>query len=374
MHNSLNIYLRSRDRIRILVAAGGSGGHIFPALQVVSAISEKLKIPAGRLKIEFICSQKAIDQQIYNSAGYIFHQFAFRGIKGTGFSGITDFIKKMPKLVSDINQLFNSFKPDMVAGFGGFASVLPVLLANLRGLPSWIHESDQTAGIANKFLSLFADGVSTSFDEVKLPLGRKAIYTGHPIRSDINAFTLSDKNFTAKNILILGGSQASRALDMQVPEIISVLDKKVHVYHQARAENVQKVTELYSRAEVQSNVAPFFSDMLHVYNWADIIISRAGSGAVAELAALNKPVIFVPIPNVSGHQLQNARWLAKMDKALIVEEGDNFKIRLEDALMRLLDINVYFQTVNSSCKQLKPDSAETVAKQILDLIIQAGCR
>ncbi len=362
--------LNSGKNIRILVAAGASGGHIFPALQVMQALSESLGIPAGRLKIEFVCSTKLIDQQIYQKSGYVFHQYGFKGVKGQGLKGYLNFLRALPGLVSEINSLLNSFKPDLVAGFGGFPSVIPVLAACIKGIPSWIHESDQKAGLANKFLSLFARDISSSFDNVRFPTGRKSLYSGHPIRSDLIPFTLGADNFNPENILIIGGSQASKSLDLTVPKVICALSKqkRLNVYHQARAENVSEVQKIYDVSGVEARVEPFFNDMLSAYNWADVIISRAGSGAVAELAVLNKPVIFVPIPNVSGHQLQNARWLASFDKALIIEEGDNFRSCLEDALARLLEPEVYKRMVSKDFAQRRTGSAAFLARQIYSAI------
>jgi UDP-N-acetylglucosamine--N-acetylmuramyl-(pentapeptide) pyrophosphoryl-undecaprenol N-acetylglucosamine transferase len=361
-------YLLKKDKIRILVAAGGSGGHILPALQVVSAIESSCLISSGRLKIEFICSSKNIDKKILQDSGYIFHPLQSFGIKGLGLKGIFNLLFSIPKSVLTILKILRSYKPDFILGFGGYPSVMPVLVARASGIPAWIHESDKTAGLANKFLSLFVNQISCSFENVHFPFGKNPIHSGHPIRSGIRPFRLELQTYLPKNILVIGGSQASRALDLAIPKALGQLansEKLLSVRHQARAESIEAVKAEYSKYNIDAEVSSYFEDMLEAYTFADIIISRAGSGAVSELAVLNKPVVFVPLPNVSGHQLQNAEWLSKSGKALIVNEGDNFEICMEDAIGKLLEHDFYREIVEKPMVVKRTDSATFLAQKIL---------
>lgn len=355
------------DRLRVLIAAGGTGGHVLPALEVAHKIETHASIPAGRLRIEFVGVGRAIEKQLLEATGYTAHSIQSSGLKGKGFSGSVQFLRQFPTAFGAVRALLSSYKPDVVAGFGGYPSVLPIITASFMGIPTWIHEADAIPGWATKFLSLWASEVSTSFDALRLPFGRQARYTGHPVRSSIVRAKVVAPNFQPSRLLVLGGSQGSEVLDSVVPNLAARIKVLTKVHHQARSSNCAKVVEAYAGNVFEVQVSPYIEDITQAYQSADLIVSRAGAGALSELARLNKPVIFIPLSHVSGHQLHNAKTLERLGKALIVEEGDNFELRLEDAIGHLMEPSNYRAMMEKPPAVSNDDPAQVIADGIVAL-------
>lgn len=339
-----------------------------PAIEVAKKLEQLPRIPKGRLRIEFVGVGRAIEKTILEKEGFVSHVVPGLGLRGKGFNGVKDFIKIAPNAYQKTRAIIDSFKPDIVAGFGGYPSVLPVAVAKLSGIPTWIHEADSSIGWATKFLALFATKISSGFDKLELPFCRRALFSGHPTRAGIEPLSSVSEGYHPRNILVLGGSQASKSLDLAVPQALAALGfVGLKVRHQARAENCPLVLESYKKAGILAEVVSFISDMPAALADADLVISRSGAGAVTELSILNKPVIFVPLPKVSGPQLHNAKTMETFGKALIVEEGDNFELRLEDAARHLLNPKTYTDMVSKSFINRKLNAAQTIADGIFEL-------
>lgn len=360
-------------RITILIAASGSGGHIFPALYVAESLKELLP---NKINIEFVGSGRPLDHKLIPSAGYKLHIVSTTGVTGKGIAGLFKFVLKLPYLIYQTVKIIRSSKPDLVAGFGGYGSFMPITIARVFGISTWIHEAEVNPGLANKILSIYAHRISMAFKSCTLA-SKKSIYTGQPLKSEISgAKPKVALTSPPKNILILGGSQGSSALDNVMLELTSYLKgKEIVIHHQARPENVEKVKAAYDRVNIQSTVSNFITDMIGAYNFADIIIARSGAGTVAEISKLNIPTIFVPLPtSQGGHQLINAKELADIQKAVIVEEGKqgedrlDFANRLNNALTILLELNNYNQYVTRPNREVPLNSAKTIATEMLKLI------
>lgn len=357
-----------KDRLRILIAAGGTGGHLFPALEVARKIESLGSIPKGRLRIEFVGVGRPIEEKVLAPEGFVHHIIPGIGLKGKGIKGFLNFLKGLPACYHATKDLIDSYRPDIVVGFGGYPTVLPILVARMSGIPTWIHEADSSAGWATKFLSLFASKISSGFEKINLPLNRKTFFSGHPVRAGILPAQLPDITFLPKTILVLGGSQGARSLDCAMPVVMKALeDYELKVKHQARANQASDVLANYQESGIKVEVLSFISDMASALSEADIIISRAGAGAVMELSILNKPVIFVPLPHVSGHQLHNARSLERYGKAIVIEEGDNFELRVEDALRRLLDVRAYREMMAKPFVNRKTSAALSIAEALVEI-------
>jgi UDP-N-acetylglucosamine--N-acetylmuramyl-(pentapeptide) pyrophosphoryl-undecaprenol N-acetylglucosamine transferase len=328
-------------QLRVLIAAGGTGGHIFPALQIARAFKEW---GAGggdeAVRVEFIGSGRPLEQQVIESAGFIRHEIPIVGLKSRGFSGLFEFLVLLPGAFFKIWRLISEFKPDLILGVGGYVSVLPVSAAYLRAIPTWIHEAELKPGLANFWLSLIADKVSVAFDRAELPFWSKRIYTGHPLRDGLKEVRDGGRELGSPPcVLIVGGSQGAKALDQALIELRGYLrENGILICHQCRADDQADLEKAYREGEVKARVMPFIEEMPAAYDWCDIVISRAGAGAVMELGVVNKPAILVPYPFAQGgHQSANAKTLSDYGKALLVEEGPEFAKRLKDALEQLLD-------------------------------------
>lgn len=249
-------------------------------------------------------------------------------------------------------------------------SVAPVLMAALRGIPSWIHEAELKPGMANALLCRVATRISTAFESARFPRSNKVIYTGHPIRDELRDIAEKhQRSIPPKNLLVMGGSQGARALDEVLPELSEIaLRHGLKVRHQCRPENVASVASAYARHGLAAEVQPFLDNMAEAYTWADMVIARSGAGTVMEIEAVNVPAIFVPYPFAQGgHQLANAKTLEAKGKAIIVEEGPNLAARLGAALQRILEKNEYAQMLQRSFSRRSIDAAEQIARGVLGL-------
>jgi len=281
-------------------------------------------------------------------------------------AGLFKLLWRVPAAFVRTWRIFSLYEPDVVIGVGGYVSVLPVLVAWLRGVPSWIHEAEAHAGKANRILARFATRISVAFEDADIPCREKAVHTGHPLREELSELERTGGETTEgpKRILVIGGSQGARALDEGMIAIARFLhDNNVEIWHQCRETSVRKVEEGYAAAGITARVMSFIDNMLLAYTWADIIISRSGAGAVMELGVVGKPCILVPFPYAQGgHQKVNAMLLVNQGKAILCEEGDEFQSRLAEALHRLLDAGTYHEMARISADRRSLTAAEEIAK------------
>ena len=359
----------TKPAIRILIAASGSGGHLLPALCIAKAIIRQ----QPDCIIEFLGSGRPLEEKLIGKAGFRLSTINVIGFKDKKGFGKIKSLAMLPRAFLQTWQYFSDFKPQLVIGVGGYVSLLPVLVAKLRGIPSWIHEAELRAGLANSIQGWYATRISTAFPNVRFPLRSKVVYTGHPIREEVIALTAEDrKASTPKHILILGGSQGADSLD-KASEFLAPFFQKhnLEVRHQCRTVNLESVQTNYQKLNVEARVENFVDNMPEAYQWADIIISRSGASTVMEISVVNKPTIFVPYPFAQGqHQLHNAMLLVTAGKALLVEEGSEFAERLTTEVKKLLDFQYYNKLQQAEFQARSVSAAEQIAKGCLELIQQ----
>jgi UDP-N-acetylglucosamine--N-acetylmuramyl-(pentapeptide) pyrophosphoryl-undecaprenol N-acetylglucosamine transferase len=293
-------------------------------------------------------------------------------VKNLGIFGLAKFALGAPGACSQLRRLYRTFKPDVVVGVGGYASVLPVIVAKFSGIPSWTHEAERHPGLANKVLAYFADRMSLAFSDTEVGGRVQTEVTGHPVRpalKEIDRHTI--KPDAPKRLLVIGGSLGARGLDQAVPEITSILKERgVEVVHQCREESIEKVLEAYKTGGIKAHVVTFIDEMEGALEWADIVISRAGASSVAELGCVNRPTIFVPYPHQQGtHQTDNARTLVDRGKALLVEETKpQFGKRLHEALMVVTDRERFRLMKEAPFESKGLDAAQAIARGVLSLV------
>ena len=350
---------------RILVAASGSGGHLVPALHIMRAI----KSVEPTAVVEFIGAGRPLEDKIIVGAGFTRHLIAAAGVKGKSPLALLKLAFVLPKGVLQSFRLFRRFRPDAVVGVGGYVSVLPIVLARLMRIATWAHEAELHPGLANRFLGYFADTISTAFSETRIRGRAKIVFTGHPVRPELREV---ERNPAGRGIptrlLVLGGSQGARSLDNAVTGLGDLLcERGVEVVHQCRPDNSEVVINAYRATKVKASVVPVIDDMAGASQWSDIIISRSGAGSVAEISCVNRPTIFVPYPFQQGtHQSDNAKTLARINKAVVVEETQpEFPRRLREAILELLKPEV-FSAMKEAASELRGlDAAEVIARGIL---------
>ncbi len=354
--------------VRVLIAASGTGGHLIPALHIARAIQER----NPRAVIEFIGSGRPLEAKLIDTQGFKRHVVAAAGIKHRRLLGVAQFVARLPRAISQLRSLYRSFAPDVVVGVGGYVSVLPVIVARMSGIPTWIHEAELHPGLANRTLAYFADWISLAFGETELRGRAQREHTGHPVRSELSRVDRDTiREDAPRRILVLGGSQGARGIDEALAASTDVLAARtVEVVHQCREENMEPVLGAYKSAKIAAHVVSFIDDMPGAYEWSDVVISRAGASSVAEIACVNRPAIFIPYPFQQGtHQTDNAMTLVSKGKALLVDERDPaFRARLREALERILSPEG-FRTLKSAPYEAHGlTAARAIAKGILSIV------
>ncbi len=359
---------RAVGPLRVLVAASGTGGHLIPALHIVNG----LKNLSPECVVEFIGAGRPLEEKLIVDKGFARHTINSAGVKHRHIVGVVQFLCRLPRGALQIVQLYRNFKPDVVIGVGGYVSVLPVILARLFGIPSWIHEAELHPGLANKVLCYFADRVSTAFSETRTSGRAKRVHTGHPVRDELKRVdSKTIRSGAPKRLLVLGGSQGARGLDESVSHLGPILaQRSIEVVHQCRPGAMDLVVNAYRAAGVSAHVVNFIDDMAGAYEWADVVISRAGASSVAELAFVNRPTIFVPYPFQQGtHQTDNAMVLVRQGKALVLEETDpNFIARFKEILEELLTPSVYRKMKEAPSETPSGEAATAIAEGVLSLV------
>lgn len=345
--------------LRVLIAASGSGGHLFPALHIARAIVAE----SSGAVIEFVGSGRPLEAKLIDPHGFKRHVVPITGIKQRGIKGVLDFALAVPRAVWRLGRVLRELRPDVVVGVGGYVSVLPVLLGRLRGIPTWIHEAELKPGLANGFLSLFADKISVAFADAAIKRRSAVVYTGHPVRAGLAEVRRMTPREKLSRLLVLGGSQGATAIDRVVGEIAPVLAARgIEVWHQCRPENVLAVQRAYTEAGVVARVDSFIDDVSAAFAWSDVVVSRSGASALMETSVVNIPAIFVPYPFAQGnHQRANAEVLVRAGKALLVEEGDSFADRLGRALGDIFTPERYAAILGAPYEARSVDAAKRIA-------------
>lgn len=345
-----------------LIMAGGTGGHIFPAL----AVAEEMR--ARHFRIEWLGSAGGMEETIIANAQIPISVISIKGVRGkSGLKRILAPFMLLNALLQAIKVLMK-VRPDVVLGFGGFASAPGGFAAWILRRPLVIHEQNAVAGLTNRMLAPLAKRVLHAFP-VAFEKSTKTEVTGNPVRSLIaetpeplvRGIGQSDK----LRLLVLGGSLGAAVVNELVPEALSQLssEERPETIHQSGERHFQPTLATYQRLGVEAQVMPFIEDMHAVYAWADFVICRAGAMTVAELALVGVGALLIPYPHaVDDHQTKNAEYLAKADAAIIVQQKDLSKEVIAGILGNLShDRNRLLTMAQNSRQCAYPEATRRVA-------------
>ena len=316
----------------LMIMAGGTGGHIFPALSVAEHAR------AAGWNIVWLGSRAGMEARIVPAKGYAMAWIRFSGLRGKG--PIPMALLPLNLLIAFVQSARAIFahRPDVVLGMGGYVAFPGGMMASLFNRPLVIHEQNSVAGLANRVLGHVADKVLVGFPGA-FGTASKAQWSGNPVRADIAAIAPPDERFAGRDgrlrVLVLGGSQGAKALNDVVPLALARLTEvtRPEVIHQAGAAHLEAVRANYAGAGVEAKVIPFIEDMAASYAAADLMICRAGASTIAELAAAGVAAVLVPFPYaVDDHQTHNARFLSERGAALLIAQSELTPERLANLL------------------------------------------
>jgi UDP-N-acetylglucosamine--N-acetylmuramyl-(pentapeptide) pyrophosphoryl-undecaprenol N-acetylglucosamine transferase len=357
----------------ILVAAGGTGGHLFPA----EALSHALIARGAR--VQLATDQRALQYGKEFPAEAV-HEIASATPMGGSILGKARAALALANGVRQAYALLGVIKPRAVVSFGGYPTVPPALAAALRSVPLILHEQNAVMGRANKFLSQRAKVIASGFPAIEgLPesLRGKVVQVGNPLRPQvISAAAAPYPGFGdgRLRLLVTGGSQGARILSDVVPEAVALLDKdqraRLVIAQQARGEDLYRVQNAYSNLHVEADVAPFFADLPQRMAQAHLVIGRSGASTVSELAAIGRPSILVPFPHaLDADQAANAAHLAETGAAVVIRQtGFTREWLAEQLVLALNDPKDLTRRAQAAKSAGVPDAAERLA----DLVIRTA--
>ena len=344
----------------LLVMAGGTGGHVFPGLAVADLLKSR------GWNVVWMGNPDGMEAKLVPSRGYEMAWVRFGALRGKGL------MRKLSlpfNLLSGCWQAFREIrrvKPDVVLGMGGYITVPGGLMAALTGRPLVVHEQNSIAGLANRMLAKIARRVVCGFPGAL----SKSVWAGNPVRREIADLTPPAERMAARletdeplRLLVLGGSLGAAALNEMVPKGVALLpeNERPVIVHQAGAKHLAQLEKNYEDAGVRANCVAFVDDMAGAYEWADLVICRAGALTVAELAAAGIASILVPFPfAVDDHQTSNARFLASAGGAVLLPQNEMTPEAV--SLLRNYSRGQLLQMAEKARALAKPDAADEVAR------------
>jgi UDP-N-acetylglucosamine--N-acetylmuramyl-(pentapeptide) pyrophosphoryl-undecaprenol N-acetylglucosamine transferase len=320
----------------VLIMAGGTGGHVFPALAAARVLRER------GYETVWLGTRRGMEAKLVPQAQIDIEWITVGGLRGKGLSTWLAAPFKLTLAIWQSLQVMRRRRPHVVLGAGGFVSGPGGVAAWLMRRPLVIHEQNAVAGLTNRLLARFARGVLEAFP-ASFPANVHARRVGNPVRREITALAAPALRFAQHEgplrVLVFGGSQGAARLNAVVPAALALLDVSIRpvVLHQAGERHLQQANDLYTRHGVQADVRAFIDDMAQAYAWADLVVCRSGALTVSELAAAGLPAVFVPFAAaVDDHQTLNAKFLVDAQAASCIAEADLTPRRLADELQRLL--------------------------------------
>jgi UDP-N-acetylglucosamine--N-acetylmuramyl-(pentapeptide) pyrophosphoryl-undecaprenol N-acetylglucosamine transferase len=359
---------------RLLVMAGGTGGHVFPGLAVASELA------AQDWEIHWLGTSGRMEARIVPQAGYAISFIDVVGVRKNGIATLLLAPFKIIIATFQAHKVIKQFKPHVVIGMGGFASGPGGVAAWLNRLPLILHEQNAVPGLTNKLLSRIAKKVLTGFDETfpaqKLNQNNKYSWVGNPLRREFAELPVKNNIDLPLNLFVLGGSLGARVLNEIVPLALVGL-KQINIRHQTGAGHLASVQETYTQQGIDSDsyqITEFIDDMPAAYAWADLVICRAGALTVAEVSAAGVPAIFVPLPYaVDDHQTKNAQTLVDVQAAHLIPQIELTTHKLQMLLQKyVLSPDLLIEMGKRSKTVARLDAAKKVARCCIELSERAA--
>ena len=350
---------------RILVAAGGTGGHIFPALAVADVLRQK------GCQVDFAGTAQGLESRLVPGRGYPLHLLEMQGLRGKGWLRWLRAPVLLGRAIGQARRIIRECRSEAILGMGGYVSAPVGIAAWTLRCPLFLHEQNSVPGMSNRLLARFARGVFTGFPDSGLPGAR---WVGNPVRAEIAALPDPALRFAGRDgpvrILVMGGSQGARVLNELSISAFSSLPVSLQpeIWHQAGREHFPAVQAAYAEAGLSARVDPFIEDMAAALGWADLAICRAGAATVAELAATGLGAILIPFPHATDdHQAINARFLESAGAGRMLRQEALDGARLREALVPLLkDSALRLQWAEAARSLARTDAAAQVAAACME--------
>jgi len=361
--------MTAAKRPTALIMAGGTGGHIFPGIAVAKELQDK------GWDIHWLGTADRMEAQIVPEHGIDISFINIAGLRNKNWKAWLALPFKLMQSVTQSMTVIKKVQPDVVLGLGGYASAPGGFAAWLMSKPLVLHEQNAVAGMSNRFLSRLASRVLSAFPNA-FKNGVDSDVVGNPLRSDILAVEseVSEQPTATKKVLVVGGSLGAQVLNQVVPQAVNQIKvQNLNVWHQTgrgKQESVKHAYQEYGLSEDRIKVTEFIDDMAQAYQWADVVICRAGALTVSELAMVAKPAIFVPLPHaVDDHQTKNAKYLVDRGAAKLIPQSDFNGTSLAQTINSLFITDKVVQSMSKAAHDAAhADATRQVANACMELV------
>ena len=358
---------------RIMVAGGGTGGHLFPGLAVV----EELRRRVPNLEVKFVGTARGIEARVLPARGEDLDLLKVTPLKGQGFGARFKSFARIPTAMREAAALMKEFEPDLVLGVGGYASGPVLLSASLSGRPAAVLEQNAHVGMTNRILARFVDRAYISFAQTEEVFGKtKSRLTGNPVRQEFvehARLAIADPEgfeSRARTVLVLGGSQGARKLNEVVPRALleaGLVHRDLEVVHQTGESMRDEVEATYRDLGIRARVVTFIDEIARAYSNAALVVARAGATTLAELCAIGRPSILIPFPFAADdHQTKNAKALEEQGASICISESELEVDALGKLVGGLLDDSGRRQTMACAARDHgRPDAAAAIVDDMM---------
>ncbi|WP_409991047.1 undecaprenyldiphospho-muramoylpentapeptide beta-N-acetylglucosaminyltransferase [Cellvibrio sp.] len=356
--------MNSSADLTVMIMAGGTGGHVFPALAVADVLRNK------GAHVEWLGTPRGIENSLVPAANIPLNHIRVEGVRGRGILGLIKAPFLILLAVAQAVSILKRVKPNVVIGFGGFASGPGGVAAKILDVPLVIHEQNAIAGTTNRLLSKIAARVLAAFEDAFLNKNIIAKVVGNPVRHLIANLAIPTERYEARgeghlHLLVLGGSLGAKAINELVPQALAKLPagSRPLVRHQSGKNHLESTIASYMQYQVNAKVDAFVEDMAAAYAWADLVICRAGALTVSELAAAGVAAVLIPLPTaIDDHQTHNANILVKAGAGISLVQKDLTAEKLASLLTDQLHERAKLKEMATNARSLAlPQAAETVA-------------
>jgi UDP-N-acetylglucosamine--N-acetylmuramyl-(pentapeptide) pyrophosphoryl-undecaprenol N-acetylglucosamine transferase len=370
--------------LSVLIAGGGTGGHLYPGIAVAREISTRLP----DAQVVFVGTAAGLEARVIPKEGFALDVIRSAGLKGKSIGQLARGLALLPASAADAWSVVKRRRPAVVIGVGGYSSGPVVLLAALRGIPTLLLEQNAMPGVTNRLLAPVVDVAAITYEESMQFFGSKGFISGNPVRPEFfqseeahgdDARTGSSPNVgtvgisppPAARVLVFGGSQGAHAINMAMVEAAPRLaaHARVAITHQTGERDLEMVRDSYTRVGLQARVEPFLFAMDREMKAADLVVCRAGATTLAELTASGRASILVPLPTAADdHQRKNALALVKQGAAHMVEQRELSGDRLAAEILALATDGDRRRAMSAAARRLaRPDAAKVIVDRVLAL-------
>ncbi|NOT25383.1 MAG: undecaprenyldiphospho-muramoylpentapeptide beta-N-acetylglucosaminyltransferase [Acidobacteria bacterium] len=364
--------------LSVLIAGGGTGGHLYPGIAVARALLEQ----APDTQVAFVGTAAGIEARVIPREGFALELIRAAGLKGKSIKALVRGMTMLPLGGLDAWYVISRRRPSMVVGVGGYSSGPVVMLAALRGIPTLLMEQNVVPGLTNRLLAPVVDAAAVTYEESVRFFGKKAFVSGNPVRPEFlhqsrisgasNASEDQPSGSDAVRLLVFGGSQGAHAINVAMVGAATRLaasSPQLRITHQTGERDLEMVREGYKRAGLDARVEAFLYEMDREMKAADLVVSRAGATTLAELAASGKASILVPLPTATDdHQRRNAEALVQQGAAVMVVEREFTGDRVANEILELARDPRRRSEIGTAARSLaRPDAARVIAEKVVSL-------